>query len=385
MTEQGNWKLRWLSRQTEMEPFAASLAWLKATAISHINDLKLSPDYNPQRLNGILIRNPHPASARHYTGYYNGLPVPIEKKTVPSSADSHILKPRIEKVVHLLNASQKVQELRTLPCLGYIYTQPGEGSLRIDANYCKYEVLYTIYAGPAVSLRDMLHSEKVDTETGTYGLRELSLDQRIEIARTLSRALLYLHVAEWLHKGIRSSNIMFVPSNQPISESNKTILGQFGPPYLVGFEYSRVAANNEGTENQATTYEDNLYRHPESQGLLAADSEPYIGKIGRFTKDYDIYSLGVTLVEMGVLKSAKKISRDWKEKHGHYPDSKTFSKFLIETVIPQAVTLKMGVTYARVALRCLESDFYSSPGRSNRDGSIAFYREIVSQLELCRA
>lgn len=384
MTEQGNWKLRWLSRQTEMNPFAASLAWLKATTISHINDLKLSPDYNIQRLYGLLIPSPHSATARHYSGDYNGLPVLVEKKTVPRSANNDILKPRIEKVVHLLKASQKIQELRTLPCIGYIYTQPGEGSLKIDANYCKYEFLYTVNAGPAMSLRDMLHRKKADNDTGTCGRRNLSLDKRFEIARTLSRALLYLHAAEWLHKGIRSSNVMFVPSNQPTSESNKTILSRFGLPYLVGFEYSRVASNDEGTENQATNYEDNLYRHPESQGL-AADNESYIGKMGRFTKDHDIYSLGVTLAEMGVLKSAKTITKEWKKEYGHPPDVQDFRKFLIEKLIPHDITLNMGATYARVALRCLKPDFYSLSGRSNRDGSIAFYKEIVSQLELCRA
>jgi hypothetical protein len=383
MTEQGDWKLRWLSAQTDMDPFAASLAWLKATTISHINDLKLSPDYNPQRLHGMLIRDRRSTSDRHYTGHYNGSPVLIEKKTVPRRANNDLIRPRIEKVVHLLQASQRIQELRTLPCIGYIYTQPGECPLSINDENCTYEFLYTIHAGPAISLREILSSESKKADK----YKEVRpLNKRFEIARTLSRALLYLHAAEWLHKGIRSSSIMFVPSGQPISKSKETNASQLGRPYLVGFEYSRLASNDEGTENHATTVEDNLYRHPDAQGLDTTDEESYIGKTGRFTKDHDIYSLGVTLVEMGVYKSAKRIADDFqRERSSHALNAKTFHKHMTDTLIPQNVTFNMGEVYARVAFRCLQANFYSLPGRNNQDGSIAFYKEVVSQLELCRA
>jgi hypothetical protein len=407
MAGKDDWKLRWLSSQTEMDPFAASLAWLKTTTISHINDVKLLPGYNPQRLHGMLIRDRRSSAARHYTGHYNGSPVLIEKKTVPSKANNDLIRPRIEKVVHLLQASQRIQELRTLPCIGYIYTQPGEGPLSINDENCTYEFLYTIHAGPAVSLREILSSEsrkesrkdesrkdesrkdesrKDESRKDDKYETALSVGKRFEIARTLSRALLYLHAAEWLHKGIRSSSIMFVSSGQPISKSKETNTSQFGLPYLVGFEYSRLASNDEGTENHATTVEDNLYRHPDAQGLETADEESYISRAGRFTKDHDIYSLGVTLVEMGVYKSAKRIAADFKRKRDGYAlNAKSFHEHLTDTFIQQNVTFNMGEVYARVALRCLKADFYSLPGRNSQDGSIAFYKEVVSQLELCRA
>ncbi|KAF4153138.1 hypothetical protein CNMCM6936_000968 [Aspergillus lentulus] len=386
--EKGDWKLRWLSSQTEMDPFAASLAWLKATTISHINDLKLFPGYNPQRLHGMLIRDRCSTAARHYTGHYNGSPVLIEKKTVPSKANNDLIRPRIEKVVHLLQASQRIQELRTLPCIGYIYTQPGEGPLHINDENCTYEFLYTIHVGPAVSLRKLLSSEsrKAESRKDDKYKKALSVGKRFEIARTLSRALLYLHAAEWIHKGIRSSSIMFVSSGQPISESKETDTSRLGRPYLVGFEYSRLASNDEGTENHATTVEDNLYRHPDAQGLETTDEESYISRTGRFTKDHDIYSLGVTLVEMGVYKSAKRIAAEFQvEKSGHVLNAESFRRFMIDTLIPQDVTFNMGEVYAGVAIRCLEAGFYSLPGRNGQDGSIAFYKEVVSQLELCRA
>jgi serine/threonine protein kinase len=396
MAEKDDWKLRWLSSQTEMDPFAASLAWLKATTISHINDVKLFPGYNPQRLHGMLIRDRRSTAARHYTGHYNGSPVLIEKKTVPSKANNDLIRPRIEKVVHLLQASQRIQELRTLPCIGYVYTQPGEGPLSINDENCTYEFLYTIHAGPAVSLREILSSEsrkesrkdesrKDESRKDNKYETALSVGKRFEIARTLSRALLYLHAAEWLHKGIRSSSIMFVSSGQPISKSKETNTSQLGLPYLVGFEYSRLASNDEGTENHATTVEDNLYRHPDAQGLETTDEESYISRAGRFTKDHDIYSLGVTLVEMGVYKSAKRIAAEFKENSDGYAlNAESFCGHMTDTLIPE-VTFNMGEVYARVALRCLKPDFYSLPGRNSRDGSIAFYKEVVSQLELCRA
>ncbi|QKX59847.1 uncharacterized protein TRUGW13939_06989 [Talaromyces rugulosus] len=374
MTEQGVWRLRWLSRQGDIDPFAASLAWLKHTSISHIYDLKVSSGSDSQRQLANLERYSCPGDATHYTTEYNGSSMLIERKIVPREADNNVLKLRIEKVIHLLKASQSIQELRTLPCIGYLHRQPGEDGLSPDDEYCVYEILYTIPTGSTLSLNAMIK------DSNKYQ-PELSLDKRFEIARILSRAVLYLHVAEWLHKGIRSHNVMFCSSEESATRS----ADRFGHPYIVGFEYSRVSSKNEGTENSASSDEDNLYRHPMVQGPPVADTDSYIGNTGRFTKDHDIYSLGVTLTEIGLLMTASQILDKLRKTKNYTHTPKNFRDKLIEKFVPTVVAFKMGQIYADVTIRCLRADFYSLPKEDSRESSVEFYKHVVSQLDLCRA
>jgi hypothetical protein len=64
-------------------------------------------------------------------------------------------------------------------------------------------------------------------------------------------------------------------------------------PYLSGFDYSRPAQNQDMAEKPPENPAHDLYRHPLAHGN-ARDS----ANSGGFKKQYDIYSLGVVLVEI---------------------------------------------------------------------------------------
>lgn len=78
-------------------------------------------------------------------------------------------------------------------------------------------------------------------------------------------------------------------------------------PYLVGFEYSRPDAHGEQTENVVDKEGHKFYRHPEARAVPVADVQQPLGGAGRYSKVYDIYSLGVILMELGLFKSAQRI------------------------------------------------------------------------------
>ncbi|KAE8548536.1 hypothetical protein EYB25_008914 [Talaromyces marneffei] len=204
-SEQDALKLRWLSRQTDFDSFTRSLALLKATNMTHVNELGLDSEFELPKLNGIVQRMRTSETGRHYLGTYNGDCVLIERKTIPSEKNNYtVIDDRIQKIVHLLKLSQGIEGLRALPCLGYIKREPG-----LDLKSEKwgvYEILYSTNAGHVVSLRDMLRSENFARFKSA-----LSLNKRFQVARTLAKAILCLHSAEWLHKGIRSSNVVFLP------------------------------------------------------------------------------------------------------------------------------------------------------------------------------
>lgn len=374
------WKLRWLSRQPDFDVFTTSLAELKATSLSQVNEFKLSPLDKSSRLTGSLNDPGKIRAGAPYFAKYNGVPVLVGRKQVPIMTDHTVLRARIEKLIRMLNSSQNIKELRTLPCLGYIYAQPGEGTLSHSSESCTYEILYSFNEQNWFSLRDMWHLNW-----------KLPLSKRYDIASSLARSVLYLHAVEWLHKGIRSSNVVFLTNEEWPQKAENTknpgFLAVSGLPYLVGFEYSRINSRDEGTEKTIDTSDNNLYRHPDTQSEPNTDPSSYLGDQGRFSKNHDIYSLGVILVELGVLKPAKKIEKDLMTskdsrytKHGDRPQM--FKKHLISLF--SEVENNMGAIYANVTSRCLAANFYRQDVTMDQEGAVAFYRDVIAQLGRCK-
>ncbi|KAJ5813688.1 uncharacterized protein N7503_000438 [Penicillium pulvis] len=374
-------KLRWLSRQSDFDVFTISIAELKATSLSQVNEFKLSPLDKSSRLTGSLDDLGEVRAGAPYLAKYNGVAVLVGRKQVPIMTDHTVLRARIEKLVRMLSSSQNIKELRTPPCLGYMYTSPGEGTLSHTSESCTYEILYSLDEQNCYSLRHALFKKW-----------KISLRTRYDIARSLARSILYLHAVEWLHKGIRSSNVVFstnkdLPRDSEKSESPKFAVS--GLPYLVGFEYSRINSRDEGTEKTIDTSDHNLYRHPDTQGEPSTtDSSLYLGEKGRFTKNHDIFSLGVILVELGVLKPAHKIERDLKDPKKDYKNAELedrpqkFKEHLLELV--SEVENNMGPIYANVTSQCLAANFYRQDVTMDQEGAVAFYRDVIAQLGKCK-
>lgn len=112
-----------------------------------------------------------------------------------------------------------------------------------------------------------------------------SLGDRMCLAINLFETILQLHTSGWLHKGIRSDNILFFHE----SLSNFSI----SQPYLEGYEYARADNPSDITESPALQQEADLYRHP---ALLRTNRLP-------FCKAYDLFALGCVLVEIGLWQS----------------------------------------------------------------------------------
>ena len=84
-----------------------------------------------------------------------------------------------------------------------------------------------------------------------------TLEDRYHAAHRLSLSLAILHTAEWLHKSIRSHNVLFPKQQGRVVWSR---------PYLVGFEFSRPDKPGELSEKPEESARYNLYRHLKSQG-----------------------------------------------------------------------------------------------------------------------
>lgn len=109
------------------------------------------------------------------------------------------------------------------------------------------------------------------------------LADRIALAHKIAQCLLYLHAANWLHKALRSTNILFFQALN-LDLDVRT-------PYVTGFDNSRRSRFNEATSEVPHVGRMEVYRHPDTQSSGA--NLPY-------RKTFDIYSLGLVLVEIAL-------------------------------------------------------------------------------------
>lgn len=203
---------------------------------------------------------------------------------------------RVQKLAALLHHSPKPEAFRVPHCLGYFdnakhsegsdLDSEGEedvGDPRIGFVFEKPKEEGVSPITPPISLFDLLSTRKP------------RVTDRIKLAHATANCLLYLHSVNWLHKGLRSHNIVFFPIT-----NGRSALIDWSKPYLSGFDFARPARADEMTEVPGDVPAYNMYRHPSTQGFGFGPRES-------FRKSFDIYSLGVVLVELAHWKTIDKI------------------------------------------------------------------------------
>ncbi|CAH0045673.1 unnamed protein product [Clonostachys solani] len=120
------------------------------------------------------------------------------------------------------------------------------------------------------SLRDLL-----------AGVPMPSLSRRAELSLTLATSLGRFHDVGWLHKGLRSQNILLFGSNLKTADLSQ--------PYITGFELSRPSEMSELTDKARFEPEADMYRHPLVQGGENAAA---------YGKSFDLYGLGILFLEI---------------------------------------------------------------------------------------
>ncbi|KAJ4367994.1 hypothetical protein N0V83_006349 [Neocucurbitaria cava] len=297
-------------------------------------------------------------------GVSYSIPVLTEHKTVQGNVmTTSPIDNRIRNVARLLSMESKPAELRTLNCLGVTI---GHSVPRT------YRFIYELKSKTFFTLADCL---RTPTEKNLNGLHrdKWPLEQKFNLAKQIARAVQYFHLAGWLHKGLRSSNIIFCADNEALIDLSE--------PYIIGFDYSRGEFARYETETVETTDDveiaANAFRHPDTQGPPTDRSQ--------FERKFDIYSLGMVLLDIGSKRSVPNL----KEKFNKMPDrapwaAEGFRDWLLVDAIDSNVTglaARMGSKYADVVKTCLRGKFAES---HKGDANVAFYLEILRQLQLCR-
>ncbi|KAF5589816.1 kinase catalytic domain protein [Fusarium subglutinans] len=287
----------------------------------------------------------------------NITPVMIEWIYVPSSLSAEIKEAsqnQIHDLALLLHSEKKPHEFRTLECIAMVDMPVAEEE---DA---QYGLVFKLEEGHQVyTLLELLSREESTPK---------SLTERLKLVKLLSKTLLFLHLGSWLHKGIRSDNILFL--------SNDISSVDLGAAYIGGFDYSRLFRETRLTQNVGDNRVQNLYRHPDHQGHPmhangeSTDRPPFSYKA-------DLYSLGVVLVEIGLWSPIIKLL----EARGSQDEDESVRETILD-MIPQ-VRMRMGDAFADAAEACLRSEFGTGEAGQPESVREAFYLSVVRLLERC--
>ena len=219
---------------------------------------------------------------------------------------------------------------------GFVYEYPSE----------KYDELK-----PPMSLLTLLQTS-----------REMPvLNDRFKLAYALASSMSLLHASRWLHRGFRSSRVLFFhPHKEPVMITE---------PYITGFEYSRREDAKSSIEavmsgDQAI----DLYYHPDTAK--------------GFNRLRDYYSLGIVLFEIALWRSFEvKIPKD----HGKLLASmklEEIQKIIIKTL--PALGGVVGSRYRDVVELCLTGAFGHQDDQDGVYLGRAFFRRVVQELERCK-
>ncbi|OAL43597.1 hypothetical protein IQ07DRAFT_605680 [Pyrenochaeta sp. DS3sAY3a] len=221
---------------------------------------------------------------------YNGTPVWIEWRTPDSTAlaqeegvvDSKI-HARVRKLVACLSKNNRTVRFRAPFCRGYF----------IDEDIGRFGLVFEKPASvPAETVPTSLHALMLDPAVDMP-----PLDDRITLMKLLAETVERLHAVDWLHKGLRSSNVLFFASSPQAIK--------YADPYISGFDYSRPAASDDLTERPHDNPSADIYRHPSVQHRGNRDDPAPDGSHGgrsSYKKSFDLYALGIVLLEIAYWK-----------------------------------------------------------------------------------
>lgn len=230
---------------------------------------------------------------------------------------------RIDDLARMIHsASDRHPDLHTTDCLGYTD----------DSATSRYGLVYKAPHASSNTLHDLILSND---------LRTPDLGDRFKLAHTLAVALWSLHSLDWLHKSLSSSNILFFPSTVSASATKATAVAASVPdvssPYLLGFDTSRPESICEMSVASKNPAASDLHRHPNS--LNGMSRKPYC-------KSYDIYSLGLILLEIGLWKVLQTYHKP------HYSAERFKERIVIQNLMPNLGS-KTGKLYREVVERCI--------------------------------
>lgn len=280
-------------------------------------------------------------------GTFNDVPVWIEWKCYDAhnvAWDQTCVENRVSQLSVFLEDKSKPAEFRVPNCLGYVH----------DPECSRFGLVFQQTAAGAASMPKSVY----DLLRCTL---KPSLSRRVNMARRIALTVRYLHASNWLHKGLRSENIVFQGADDMSSS------------LLCGFDYSRPASTDEVTELPDDNRQQDLYRHPDVQFDVPRD-----GEYG-FAKEHDIYSLGVVMFEIGVWHPVHEFLGISLNQIIPRPVIRSAKDRLLEKESMALLQAEAGDVFAKATMLCLNGALLAGAGESQ--AQLHFWAVVLDALD----
>jgi serine/threonine protein kinase len=338
---------------------------------------------------GLFQALPIPLEGFREIGEYQGEIMLVERKLVRFEGQTAVgirserLRHRIEGLVILLS-QLKGPSFHALSLSGFfeeqdsvafvyrlpldVSAQPHAPDKLADAKVQDTEVTNVT----AVTLRPRILTvrEVVDNTQ----LTRADLFTRLSLARALAENVLQLHTAGWLHKAIRTDNVLLCNLRDDLWPRTDSFQG----PFLAGYMFARENDPRETSDELPSSPKTDLYRHPSALGEARLSFRP----------EFDLYALGMVLLEIGLWKNLQEILPTVYEKlclKHRYGIDDVFEQLdrCGRDSILNRLSFSNGRTYCDAVLLCLKPRSFfdqQSDDHENLDNSVRLQETILAKL-----
>ncbi|KAI9839770.1 MAG: hypothetical protein M1837_002009 [Sclerophora amabilis] len=261
---------------------------------------------------------------------------------------------RVERVAQLLNDTSKFPQLRILECIGYFQ----------DSIKSRCGILYKLPEAVPRSPVDSAMNIQVTRLKELFKVKiRPSLAARFNLAHSLASSMLDFHMAGWLHKDFSSNNVIFfLPKDSSLHTDT------LSAPYIASFGLARPDQQFEESEaiSSSSSSADPAYHHPDYHFPTSTTVRDGLAA-PRYHREFDVYSLGVVLLEIGLWKplAADKSLVGWKKDKALEPSELPEWRQKLLSCAANNLPFMAGPTYADVVLGCLRTEV--KEGRARRE------------------
>lgn len=229
----------------------------------------------------------------------------------------------------------------------------------IDPNGPRYGMVYALPDGhDHASLQQHRTLGSLITASNNQETSQPALEDRFRLAYNLALSILGYFSHGETHQYVNSSNVLLIGSSEHMHRSN--LPRELRSPYLLQ-SCQDFLSRSQAEEPFAAQ----IYRHP-NHDIHASEIVPA----------YDIYSLGLLLLEVGLWIPLSKL---WKPKY----DRNIFMN-RVQQIYSHKLAPKCGSKYMRLVQKCLQAPA-ELQFRNNYEDAGAFMLQIVRDLQQCCA
>lgn len=271
------------------------------------------------------------------------------------------LRSRVEAIAELLSSSGNGNNPLpfVLPCQGFFH----------DPSRHSFGFVYKIpLLSPSLSTKEGAVTSLVTLHQVLSREKSKSrplLNERFRIAHELALSVLTFHKVGWVHKALVPSNVLFQSALASNTGSTAVDILSLQGPYVLGFSHSRQDDEYAFTEGPNESDNFRLYRHPD-----------YLQSGVRYRPEFDYYSLGMLLMEIGLWDRLSSITSG----NGFQVSPHAFRDLVISKRLPR-LGQTMGIKYRDATWCCLTGQYNSRSNESAESSTFTGNVELFSSFE----